>query len=406
VSTQVTLPAGRYDLSGAGGRFAEPGPPFTSRVGYAAAHVVADPRADTAPGAPARLDWDATLAFRHHLWRHGFGVAEAMDTAQRGMGLDYPTSLELIRRSAREARAVGGAIVAGVATDQLPAGPATLDEIRAAYAEQLDDVQAAGARPVLMCSRQLAAAATGPEDYLTVYDELLRRADGPVVLHWLGPMFDPTLAGYWGSPDLRAAAETVLALIGAHPAKVDGIKVSLLDDEFEIALRRRLPTGVRLYTGDDFHYPALIRGDRPALIHGNRPTLIHGDQDRPAGTGRSYSDALLGIFAAIAPPAAAALRALDAGDLDRYDEILAPTVPLARHIFAPPTYHYKTGIVFLAWLAGHQDHFTMVGGLHGGRSPGHLVELLRLADAAGLLPDAELAAHRARAWLTTVGVPQ
>ncbi|MBM0236212.1 dihydrodipicolinate synthase family protein [Micromonospora sp. ATA32] len=390
MNTSVNLPDGRFALSGTGGEFAVPGAQFTSRVAYAAAHVVADAAADNTPGHPAVLDWDATLAFRHHLWRHGFGVAEAMDTAQRGMGLDYPTTRELIRRSGREAREADGLIVAGVATDQLPDGPATLDEVRKAYTEQLDDVQAAGARPVLMCSRHLAATATTAEDYLTVYGELLRHADGPVVLHWLGPMFDPALAGYWGSPDLDVATETVLTLIEAHASKVDGIKVSLLDEEFEIGLRRRLPAGVRLYTGDDFHYPALIRGDGP--------------QPQPAD--RTYSDALLGIFAAIAPPAAAALRALDAGDLDRYEQIFAPTVPLARHIFSAPTYYYKTGIVFLAWLAGHQDHFTMVGGLHSGRSPRHLMELLRLADAAGLLPDAALAAHRTRAWLTTVGVPQ
>ncbi|MGS2617761.1 dihydrodipicolinate synthase family protein [Micromonospora sp. LZ34] len=393
MNTAVNLPDGRLVLSGRGDEFAAPGPQFTARVAYAAAHVVADPTADNTPGQPAALDWDATLAFRHHLWRHGFGVAEAMDTAQRGMGLDYPTTRELVRRSSREAREAGGLIVAGVATDQLPNGPATLDEVRKAYGEQLDDVQAAGARPVLMCSRHLAAAATTPEDYLSVYGELLRHAEGPVVLHWLGPMFDPALAGYWGSPDLGVATETVLALIETHAGKVDGIKVSLLDEEFEIALRRRLPKDVRLYTGDDFHYPALIRGD------GHQP----GPSDR---VGRTYSDALLGIFAAIAPPAAAAMRALDAGDLARYEQIFTPTVPLARHIFGAPTYYYKTGIVFLAWLAGHQDHFTMVSGLHSGRSPRHLIELFRLADTAGLLPDAELAAHRARAWLTTVGVPQ
>ncbi|MEV1287157.1 dihydrodipicolinate synthase family protein [Micromonospora sp. NPDC049679] len=370
-------------FSGAGREFAVAGAGFTSRTAYAAAHVVADPTADNVPGAPAELDWEATLAFRRHLWKHGFGVAEAMDTAQRGMGLDYATTRELVRRSACEARDVGGKIVAGVVTDQLPQGPASLDDVRKAYAEQLDDVQEAGAQPVLMCSRHLAAAAGSADDYLAVYGELLRQADSPVVLHWLGSMFDPALAGYWGTSDLDAATETVLTLIGEHAPKIDGIKVSLLDEEFEVALRRRLPAGVRLYTGDDFNYPALIRGDD-----------------------RGHSEALLGIFAAIAPAAAAALRALDAGDLATYDRIFAPTVPLSRHIFGTPTYYYKTGIVFLAWLAGHQDHFTMVGGLHSGRSPWHLIELFRLADAAGLLPDAELAAHRARAWLTTVGVTQ
>ncbi|RKR88710.1 uncharacterized protein DUF993 [Micromonospora pisi] len=389
MSDSVLLPGGRFTFTGAGREFVAPGPRFTARVAYAAAHVVADPTAENGPGAPAELDWSATLAFRHHLWSHGFGVAEAMDTAQRGMGLDYQTTRELIRRSAAEARAVGGRIVAGVATDQLPDGPVHLDDVRKAYAEQLDHVQAAGARPVLMCSRQLAATAQGPDDYLSVYDELLRQADAPVVLHWLGAMFDPALTGYWGSSDPAAATETVLELIAAHADRIDGIKVSLLDADFEVALRRRLPAGVRLYTGDDFNYPSLIQGDTSAT-----------------SPGADYSDALLGVFAAIAPVAAAALRALDQGDLDGYHRLFAPTVPLARHIFGTPTYYYKTGIVFLAWLAGHQEHFTMVGGLHSGRSPRHLIELFRLADAAGLLPDAGLAAHRARAWLTTVGVPQ
>jgi Protein of unknown function (DUF993) len=379
----VTLPDGPFTLSGRGREHASPGPPFTGRTAYAAAHVVADPRAENVPGAPAVVDWDATLAFRRHLWSHGFGVAEAMDTAQRGMGLDYATARDLIRRSAAAARAEGGAICAGVATDQLPPGPATLDEIRKAYAEQLAEVQDAGARAVLMSSRHLATAARSAEDYLDVYGRLIDEADGPVVLHWLGPAFDPALAGYWGDPDPAQAADTVVALIGAHPGKVDGIKLSLLDEDFEVALRRRLPSGVRLYTGDDFNYPALIKGD-----------------------GEGHSDALLGVLAAIAPPAAAALRALDAGDVATYDRLLEPTLPLARHLFGAPTFYYKTGIVFLAWLAGHQDHFTMVGGLQSGRSPGHLARLLRLADAAGLLPDAELAAHRARAYLTTVGVAQ
>ena len=383
MSATVHLPDGPLTLSGSGAGYATPGARFTSRIAYAAAHVVADPSAENVPGAPPALDWEATLAFRRHLWSYGFGVAEAMDTAQRGMGLDYPAARELIRRSAREARAAGGSIVAGVATDQLAPGPATLDEIHKAYAEQLTDVQEAGAGPVLMCSRHLAAAATRAEDYLDIYGRLIADAGGPVVLHWLGPAFDPTLSGYWGSDDPARAADTVVELIAAHPGKVDGIKLSLLDEGFEVALRRRLPAGVHLYTGDDFNYPALIRGD---------------DQ--------GHSEALLGVLAAIAPPAAAALRALDAGDLTAYDRILEPTVTLARHLFAAPTWFYKTGIVFLAWLAGHQDHFTMAGGIQSGRSPAHLARLLRLADAAGVLPDAELAAHRARAWAITAGVPQ
>jgi hypothetical protein len=349
---------------------------FTSRIAYAAAPVVADQHAENIPGAPAALDWETTLRFRHHLWTYGFGVAEAMDTAQRGAGLDYPATRELIRRSAAEARSVGGRIVAGVGTDQLPAGPATIDDIRKAYAEQLADVQEAGAVPVLMCSRHLAAAATGPDDYVRVYGELLSQADGPVLLHWLGEAFDPLLAGYWGEGE-----KTVLSIISDNSDKVDGIKLSLLDAEREIQMRRRLPAGVRMYTGDDFNYPALIKGDE-----------------------RGHSEALLGVLAVIAPPAGAALRALDEGDTATYDRVLDATLPLARHLFATPTYHYKTGIVFLNWLAGHQDHLTMVAGAQAGRSPSHLLTLIRLADEAGILPDPDLAAHRASAWLTTVGL--
>jgi hypothetical protein len=378
----VRLPGGRrYELRGGTGY--PPGAPPRERVAYAAAHVVADPLAENVPGAPAVLDWDATLAFRDHLWRYGLGVAEAMDTAQRGMGLDYPATRELIGRSAERARAAGGLIAAGVGTDQLPPGLASLEQIARGYAEQLADVLAAGATPVLMCSRHLAKAARAADDYLSIYSGLIEQSTSPVILHWLGPMFDPELAGYWGAADPGTAGATVLELIKAHPEKVAGIKLSLLDSAYEVSLRAALPSGVRLYTGDDYHYPELIRGD-------------------PAG----HSHALLGVFDSIAPVAAAALRALDDGDTDRYDALLAPTVPLARQLFAPPTPFYKTGVVFLAWLAGHQEHFTMVGGLQAGRSPAHLARLLVLADEAGLLPDPELAAARARAYFTTSGVSQ
>ncbi|KAB2365958.1 dihydrodipicolinate synthase family protein [Actinomadura montaniterrae] len=346
--------------------------PASSRVAYAAAHVVADPYGDS-------LDWDATLAFRRHLWSYGLGVAEAMDTAQRGMGLDWATTRELIVRSSEEALSEGGRIVCGAGTDQLPPVPATLDQITAAYEEQLGVIEGAGAVPVLMASRHLAAAARGPEDYAAVYGRLLPQLRNPAVLHWLGPMFDPALEGYWGSSDLDAAADAVLALISEHAAAVDGVKISLLDAGREIAFRRRLPAGVRLYTGDDFNYPELIKGDA-----------------------EGHSDALLGVFDPIAPAAAAALHALDQGS-DAYDEIFAPTLPLARHLFEAPTYYYKTGVVFLAWLAGHQRHFRMVGGLESARSVPHLSRLFRLADAAGLLPDPDLAATRMRAWLTVQG---
>jgi hypothetical protein len=357
-----------------------PSAPITSRTAYAAVHVVADPLADNTPGAPAVLDWDATLAFRRHLWSYGLGVADAMDTAQRGMGLDWPATAELVRRSAAEARAVGGALVCGVGTDT-GAEIRTLDDVVAAYLAQLEVVAGAGAGVVLMASRDLARLATGPDDYAKVYGRVLAQVPGPVVLHWLGAVFDPALAGYWGATGTAAATAAVLGLIHEHADVVDGIKVSLLDEDHEVGLRAALPPGVKLYTGDDFHYPQLIRGD-----------------------GATHSHALLGIFDAVAPAASAALQALDAGDLAAYDRALAPTLPLSRHLFAAPTPHYKTGIVFLAWLAGHQAAFAMVGGMAAARDLPHLAEALRLADAAGLLPDPELAAHRMRALLAVAGV--
>ncbi|MEU6059649.1 dihydrodipicolinate synthase family protein [Streptomyces sp. NPDC047097] len=365
-----------------------PPPPLSSRTVFSAAHVVADPYADTTPDGPAALDWDATLAFRRHLWAHGLGVAEAMDTAQRGMGLDWPRAAELITRSAAEARACGGRISAGAGTDQLIAPPSSLAEVSKAYEEQLAHIESAGAQPILMASRALAATATGPEDYLTVYGELLRQAREPVILHWLGPMFDPALTGYWGSSDLDAATESFLQVIAAHPDKVDGVKVSLLDADREVDLRRRLPEGVRCYTGDDFHYPELIAGDDPST------------------PGARFSHALLGIFDPIGPLAAEAVRLLDTGDRGGFRTVLDPTVELSRHLFAAPTRYYKTGVVLLAWLAGHQEHFTMVGGLQSARALPHLARAYELADRLGLFPDPALAEHRMRALLTVHGVPQ
>ncbi|WP_083751115.1 dihydrodipicolinate synthase family protein [Kribbella sp. ALI-6-A] len=353
--------------------------PSTSRLAFAAAHVVADPLGDNAPGAPAVVDWEHTLEFRRHLWSLGLSVAEAMDTAQRGMGLDWIATQELIRRSAAEAP--DGRIAVGVGTDQLPPGNHSLETVIAAYEEQLAVAEDVGAQPILMASRALCAAASSPDDYRKVYDRLLAQSTKPVILHWLGSMFDPALDGYWGAGDLGAAADVVVDLIAENSAKVNGIKVSLLDAAKEVALRDRLPEAVRLYTGDDFNYPELIRGDE------------HG-----------HSDALLGIFAAIAPAAAAALKALDDGDLARYDEIFAPTVPLARHIFSAPTPYYKTGIAFLAWLNGHQPGFGMVGGLQTGRSIPHLAETFRLADQAGVLTQPDLAVDRFRQLLAVHGV--
>ncbi|GAA4928172.1 dihydrodipicolinate synthase family protein [Streptomonospora halophila] len=356
--------------------------PPRSRTAYAAAHVVADPVAGNAIGAPARLDWDATLGFRHRLWDLGLGVADAMDTAQRGMGLDWPATAELIRRSAAEAAGRGALLCCGAGTDHLePGASTTLEEVEAAYTEQLETVEGAGATPVLMASRHLAACARGPDDYAKVYGRLLEQVRGPVILHWLGTAFDPALAGYWGHGDPAEAIDTVAGIIADHAARVDGIKVSLLDADLEVRLRGRLPAGVRLYTGDDFNYPELIEGGA-----------------------EGHSHALLGIFAAIAPAAAAALRALDDADTDGFRAALEPTVPLARHIFAAPTFYYKTGIAFLSWLNGHQPGFTMVGGLHSARDLVHLSKALRLADAAGVLTDPDLAAARMRSLLEISGV--
>ena len=354
--------------------------PARTRVAFAAAHVVADPSRPQGPGIPAAVDWDATLAFRHHLWSLGLGVADAMDTAQRGMGLDWAATRELIARSGAAARSVGGAVACGAGTDQLTAtteaATPTLAQIHSAYLEQIAVVEDAGAQVVLMASRALAAAARGPEDYANVYSSLLSQVTRPAILHWLGTPFDQALEGYWGSSDLDVAAQNVLGLIKSNADKVDGIKVSLLDADREIALRRALPEVVKLYTGDDFNYPELIKGDE------------HG-----------YSHALLGIFDPIAAQAAAALAALDRGDVAGFDAILGPTVPLARHVFAAPTRHYKTGVVFLAYLTGHQDHFTMVAGAQANRPTEHLTELYRLAQDANILPDPDLAETRMRTFL-------
>jgi hypothetical protein len=362
--------------------WAPPTSPLRSRVAYAAAHVVCDPLRDVDVLSDAAVDWDATLAYRRHLWRYGFAVAEAMDTAQRGAGLDWPVAQELIRRSLADARAERGAIACGAGTDQLlPAPSVTLDEVERAYLEQLAFVEGEGGRAIVMASRALARAARTPDDYRRVYGNVLRQVSRPVILHWLGDMFDPQLAGYWGASNLDEAMDVCLDVIRDHRAKVDGIKISLLDAQREIDMRRRLPEGVRMYTGDDFNYEALILGD-----------------------GEKHSDALLGIFDGIAPAASVALQALDRNDLATYHAALEPTVPLSRHIFRHPTRAYKTGIVFLAYLNGHQSHFRMLGGAESMRTIVHLAELLRLADAAGLLTDPEAAVARMRPVLAQAGI--
>ncbi|MBF4570260.1 dihydrodipicolinate synthase family protein [Plantibacter sp. VKM Ac-2880] len=358
-----------------------PTAPLSSRTAYAAAHVVPKAWGDNVPGAPADLDWDATLAYRHHVWSFGLGVADAMDTAQRNMGLDTAATRELITRSAAEAASVGGALVVGVNTDHLAEEQVSLDAVADAYLEQLAFAEDAGAGTVLMASRHLARAAQGADDYRRVYDRVLSAAQSPVVLHWLGTAFDPSLAGYFGSTDVAAASDTLLRIMADNAGHLAGVKMSLLDADAEIAVRRRLPSGTTMFTGDDFNYVDLIAGDE-----------------------QGHSDALLGAFTAIAPAASAAIQALDAGDTAGYERILRPTEALSRQIFAAPTYYYKTGIAFLSWLNGHQPAFSMVGGLHAARSLPHLSEIVRLADAAGALEHPELAAERWTGLLRTAGV--
>jgi hypothetical protein len=328
------------------------------------------------------MDWDATIAYREYLWSLGFGVAEAMDTAQRGMGLDWPLALELIKRSTTAAKTRGALVASGAGTDHLPMGqPHTLQDVTDAYLQQCEAIEAVDGRIILMASRALASIARHAEDYAAVYASVLAQVRQPVILHWLGPMFDPALEDYWGSSVIPVATENCLSIIRAHKEKIDGIKISLLDAELEVNMRNHLPVGVRMYTGDDFNYDCLILGD-----------------------GQGHSDALLGIFDAIAPAASLALTALDAGDIPRYQQLLSPTVPLSRHIFASPTQYYKTGVVFLAFLNGFQSHFRMVRGLESARSTAHLCELFILADQAGVLLDPELAIQRMRGFLLLAGV--
>ena len=354
-----------------------------NRVAFSAAHVVADPLADVDPWLKSAIDWDRTIAFREHVWDLGLGVAEAMDTAQRGMGLDWPTSLQLIQRSVAAAKARGDALVfSGAGTDQLaPEDAKGLDDVISAYEEQIAAVEKAGGRIILMASRALAKIGRSSDDYARVYDRVLSQVREPVIIHWLGDMFDPALANYWGTPSLDQAMDVAVGVINANAARVDGVKVSLLDKQREIDMRRRLDRNVKMYTGDDFNYAELIAGDELGFSH-----------------------ALLGIFDAIAPAASYALSRLAASDVKGFHDVLGPTVPLSRHIFKAPTRFYKTGVVFMAYLNGHQDHFTMVGGQESTRSTLHLAELFRLADQAGLLANPELATRRMKAVLALRGI--
>ncbi len=371
-----------YTLTGTPAVTPSPGP-IRSRVAFAAVHVVADPLADINPPLEVALDWEATLAYRRYIWSQGLCVAEAMDTSQRGMGLPWTVARELIRRTVSEARSIPGAVVfSGAGTDDLvPSAQGTIADVAAAYEESCGFIESLGGRVILMASRALAACAKGPDDYIKVYGRVLGQVRQPVIIHWLGDMFDPALAGYWGSTDLDRATETLLAVVHEHAGKIDGVKISLLEQQREIAMRRRFPAGVRMYTGDDFDYPTTIGGDAQGASH-----------------------ALLGIFDVIAPVAAAALHALDAGDHARFHALLAPTLPLSRHVFGAPTRFYKTGVVFAAYLNGHQAHFRMVGGLESARSVVHLGRQFVLMDQAGLLREPGLAAERMRRVLAVAGV--
>lgn len=377
---KITFPDGAYRLRAEPLAIRKPRTAF-NRVAFAAAHVVADARTAADPSGPPALDWDRTLAYRRYLLDLGFGIAEAMDTSQRGMGLDWPRALELISRSLKDAGPRAQRIYSGCGTDQLnPADARNLNDVVKAYLEQLAAIQKLNGRIILMASRALVRVAKSPDDYVKVYSRVLSEAAHPVILHWLGDMFDPALKGYWGSTDFAPAMETCLAAIAANAKKVDGIKISLLDDGKEITMRRRLPKSVKMYTGDDFNYPALIAGDA-----------------------QGYSDALLGIFDAIAPAASAGLAALARGDMKKYSELMEPTVPLSRLIFRAPTQYYKTGIVFLAWLNGHQDHFVMVGGAQAMRPLPYFIEVFKLADQARLLSDPDLAVKRMKTLLAMYG---
>ncbi|KLK90006.1 hypothetical protein AA309_28095 [Microvirga vignae] len=353
------------------------------RTVYAAAHVVADSIAQTKPWQSSKVDWDATLKFRHHLWGLGLKIAEAMDTSQRGMGLDWHGAKELIKRSLQEAKTVPGADLAcGAGTDHLdPANVRSLDDVVAAYEEQLGHVEACGGRAILMASRALCKVAKSKDDYLYVYDRIISQAADKVILHWLGEMFDPHLAGYWASSDVDVAMATCIELINAHPGKIEGIKISLLERSHEEKMRALLPADVKMYTGDDFNYADLIEGD-----------------------GKHHSHALLGIFDPIAPAAAAAMDCLAKGDSAGYHAILDPTVELSRRIFEAPTQYYKAGVVFLAWLNGFQNHFRMVGGMESARGILHYSEIFRLADRARLLVDPDLAVERMRQFNALNGV--
>ncbi|OJF92373.1 dihydrodipicolinate synthase family protein [Pararhizobium antarcticum] len=358
-------------------------PPRFNRIAYAAAHVVSDPWRDTTPWGQPAIDWDATMAFRHHLWSLGFRIAEAMDTAQRGLGLDWPGAQELIRRSLAQARTVAGADLAcGAGTDHLaPSDARSLDDVIKAYETQIGFVEKSGGRAIMMASRALAHIARSPDDYRRVYGHILRQTENKVVLHWLGDMFDPQLRGYWGSDVFEMALETVLSIIEDNRDKVEGIKISLLDNACEVALRNRLPEGVLCFTGDDFNYADLIEGD-----------------------GARYSHALLGIFDAVAPSASKALASLAAGDVETFRAVIRPTVPLSRKIFEAPTQYYKAGVVFLAWLNGHQQHFTMPAGMQSARGILHYADIFRLADQANVLDRPDLAVERMKAFLVTQGI--
>jgi len=371
-----------YTMKSSGKIYPKSKTTLQSRIAFSAAHVVCDPLVDISPMKETAIDWQKTLEYRHYLWSLGLSVAEAMDTAQRGMGLDWKTTKKLIEKSLIEAKSVGGGIVCGAGTDQIPfPSQVSIKQIEKAYLEQCEFIEKCGGKIVLMASRHLASCAKTPEDYMQVYNNVLSQVKSPVIIHWLGDMFDPMLEGYWGNKNIDKAMEVCLSIIKENINKIDGIKVSLLNSSNEVKLRNLLPKGVKMYTGDDFNYTDLILGD-----------------------GNKHSHALLGIFDAIAPIASAAIQALDIGDTTSYKQMMEKTIPLSRHIFEKPTYYYKTGIVFMAYLNGHQSHFRMVGGLESARSIIHLSQIFKLADQADLLIDPEFAAYKMKLILSQVGL--
>jgi hypothetical protein len=372
--------------------------PCFSRLAYAAAHVVAKPANGAAaadPRSPDSVDWDATLRFRRHLWHLGFGIAEAMDTAQREI-LGWENAARLLDMTLADARAEPGrGVIGGAGTDTLATSTPTLRQVIDAYVAQAEFIHERGGRVILFPTHFLPRHFPAPGHYLEVYRAVTQEVSKPVFLHWLGDMFAPALRGYFPGDSFRRITQD-------NP-KVLGVKLSLLDQRLEEAIRRRIaPQGQVVLTGDDFNFPALIRGGKGAGDgRGFQSRAFHFEgRGFPVG---DYSHGLLGIFDGIARVASRALICLAQGDAREYDRLMAPTVPLSRHIFKAPTQHYKAGLVFLAYLNGHQSHFHLLADAEQRRDMAHYVELFKLANAAGVLDDPESAYERFQPVLRNAG---